>query len=309
MTRPPGACAAPPASASTWTTSIIEPSVSLSWVNVDIDDYTSNGATIVFDDISSFRGAAGVRFGGDFRSGNGTFSPFIGIYAVDEFEGDARSTFTLGQTIGARRRMRRARMASSPPASITRPAGSRSSPAASSISAASGTACPAARASACASDRRRRDDGGNAGGAEGFDVRIAWRRDDARLEADAIALWERTGILPGDVTPAQRAKELVAGAYQDGQLISLCTAVVEPIPFLRARFVVLRSMTDPDHRRSHAQFALALPVRKALEDWALAHPEEKAAGVIGFVEPGAWGDFDKLPVAPIWPLTVVAYAQ
>jgi hypothetical protein len=146
-------------------------------------------------------------------------------------------------------------------------------------------------------------------GADGFEVRIGWRRNDARLEADAIALWERTGLLPDDVTPAERAKELVASAYLDGQLISLCTAVVEPIPFLRARFVVLRSMTDPAHRRSHGQFALALPVRKTLEDWALANPEEQAAGVIGFVEPGAWGDFDKLPVSPIWPLTVVAYTH
>lgn len=146
-------------------------------------------------------------------------------------------------------------------------------------------------------------------GVEGFDLRIGWRRADAKLEADAIALWERTGILPDDVTPAERAKELVAGAYKGGQLISLCTAVVEDIPFLRARFIVLRSMTDPGHRRSHAQFALALPVRKTLEDWALANPKEKAAGVIGFVEPGAWGDFDRLPVAPIWPLTVVAYTH
>jgi hypothetical protein len=142
-----------------------------------------------------------------------------------------------------------------------------------------------------------------------FDVRIGWRRDDSGFEADAIALWKRTGILPADVTPEERARELVAGAYKGGRLISLCTAVVEHIPFLRARFIVLRSMTDPDQRRSHGQFALALPVRKTLEDWALAHPEEKAAGVIGFVEPGAWGDFDKLPVSPIWPLTVVAYTH
>lgn len=142
-----------------------------------------------------------------------------------------------------------------------------------------------------------------------FEVRIGWRREDPELKADAIALWERAGILPDDVTPAARARELVAGAYKGGQLISLCTAVVEYIPFLRARFIVLRGMTDPEQRRSHAQFALALPVRKTLEDWALANPEEKAAGVIGFIERGAWGDADKAPVSPIWPLTVVAYTH
>ena len=54
----------------------------------------------MFDDITSLRGAAGVRIGGDFAIGNGArCSPFIGIHAIEEFDGDARNTFTLGQTI------------------------------------------------------------------------------------------------------------------------------------------------------------------------------------------------------------------
>jgi outer membrane autotransporter protein len=77
-----------------------EPSVSLSWVNVDINDYAVSGASVAFDDIESFRGAAGLRVGGEFRTANGgTWSPFVGIYAVDEFSGDNRATFTLGQVI------------------------------------------------------------------------------------------------------------------------------------------------------------------------------------------------------------------
>jgi hypothetical protein len=76
-----------------------EPSASLSWVNVDIDDYVSGGASVSFDDITSFRGQAGLRIGGDFQSGNGTFTPFIGGYVVEEFDGDIRNNFTLGQTI------------------------------------------------------------------------------------------------------------------------------------------------------------------------------------------------------------------
>ena len=78
----------------------IEPGVSLSWVGVNIDDYTVAGATVSFDNIHSLRGSAGIRFGGDLDVGTGsTLSPYIGIQAVDEFEGKVRNTFTLGQTI------------------------------------------------------------------------------------------------------------------------------------------------------------------------------------------------------------------
>lgn len=143
----------------------------------------------------------------------------------------------------------------------------------------------------------------------GFDARTAWRRDDPEIEADAIAMWTRLDVLPKDVRPEDRAKQLVAAAYQGDRLAAVCTAVIEPIPFLRARFLVLRSLTDPDFRRSHAQIALALPVKDILEEWAKAHPAEEVAGVIGFVEPGAWGDFAQLPVAPVWAWTLVAYTH
>jgi outer membrane autotransporter protein len=68
---------------------------------VNIDDYMSSGASISFDNIHSLRGAAGFRIGGDFPTGHGaTISPYVGIQAIDEFSGNVRNTFTLGQTIG-----------------------------------------------------------------------------------------------------------------------------------------------------------------------------------------------------------------
>jgi hypothetical protein len=142
-----------------------------------------------------------------------------------------------------------------------------------------------------------------------FEVRIAWRRDNAEIEADAIAMWKRSGILPADVSPEARAKELAAALYADGKLAAVATAVIEHIGFLRHRFFVLRSMTNPDLRLRGAQNAITLPVKRTLEQWAIDHPEEKAAGVIGFVEPGAWGEFNRLPIWPIWPLTLVAYTH
>lgn len=142
-----------------------------------------------------------------------------------------------------------------------------------------------------------------------IEVRPAWMRGDAKIEADALALWDRLGVLPDDVDPARRAKELVAAAYKEGVLIAVATARIEHIAFLRARLAVLRSLTDPAHRRGHVQVALTAPVKKELEDWAAAHPEEKLAGVIGFVERGIWGDLARMPVTPPWPLTLAAYTE
>jgi hypothetical protein len=143
----------------------------------------------------------------------------------------------------------------------------------------------------------------------GFDIRLAWRRDDAGVEADAIEMWTRLGILPPDVRAEDRARQLAAAAYSEGRIAAVATGVVEQIDFLRARFVVMRSMTAPEFRRTHAQIALALPTITMLEEWAKANPEEKVAGLIAFVEAGAWGEAARVPRGPHFGWTLVAYTQ
>jgi hypothetical protein len=115
--------------------------------------------------------------------------------------------------------------------------------------------------------------------------------------------------LPKGVAPERRAKELIAAAYRQGELIAAATATIERIDFLRARFAVIRGATDPAHRRSHAQLALALPSRQALQQWAIAHPAERLAGGFVFVNQSEWGDFTRLPVWPESELAVVGYAE
>jgi hypothetical protein len=46
-----------------------------------------------------------------------------------------------------------------------------------------------------------------------------------------------------------------------------------------------------------------------LEEWAKANPEEKVAGLIGFVEPGAWGEAARMPRGPHFGWTLVAYTH
>lgn len=143
----------------------------------------------------------------------------------------------------------------------------------------------------------------------GFDIRVAWRRNDAAIEADAIEMWTRLGILPAEVKPEDRARQLAAAAYEGDKLAAVATGVVEQIDFLRARFIVMRSMTAPEFRRTHAQVALALPTMTLLEEWAKANPEEKIAGLIGFVEPGAWGEAARMPRGPYFGWTLVGYTH
>lgn len=142
---------------------------------------------------------------------------------------------------------------------------------------------------------------------EGLDVRVAWRRDDLAVQADAIAFWERLGVLPAGVAPEQRARELAAAVYKDGALVAVATAVPQRIDFLRANFLLLRSMADPACPREEAQVAFADPVRKALEEWAVANPEQRLAGVVTFVDPKAIGELAYMPVWPVWPLSLVGY--
>ena len=143
----------------------------------------------------------------------------------------------------------------------------------------------------------------------GFDVRIAWQRDDPAIEADAIEMWTRLGILPSEVQPEDRAKQLVAAAYSEGRIVAVATGVAEHIDFLHARFLAMRSMTAPEFRRTHAQIALALPTMTMLEEWAKANPQEQIAGLIAFVEPGAWGEAARMPRGPHFGWTLVGYTD
>jgi hypothetical protein len=141
----------------------------------------------------------------------------------------------------------------------------------------------------------------------GFEIRAAWRREDPEVKADAIAFWNRLGILPTGVAPEARAEELIAAAYKDGSMVAVATATLQRVEPLRARFAIVRGATDPEYRRSHAQLALAVPSRETLAEWALAHPEEQLAGAAVAVKAEEWGDFAKLPVWPESELALAGY--
>jgi outer membrane autotransporter protein len=75
-----------------------EPSVGLSWVNTDIDDYSvGNLASVTFQSSDSLRARAGLRLGADLPAGGGTFSPFVSANGFKELGNDNHATFDIGQ--------------------------------------------------------------------------------------------------------------------------------------------------------------------------------------------------------------------
>lgn len=136
--------------------------------------------------------------------------------------------------------------------------------------------------------------------APGYEFRPAWQAGDSGMEADAIAFWERLGILPEGVPPQERARELVAGAYKDGRLAGVLTAKISLLQLVRARLAMIRIAVDPDHRRFYVSRALTLYSYDLLQRWAEAHPGEKLAGIGAFIESQQLAEYGK---RPYWPET------
>ena len=132
------------------------------------------------------------------------------------------------------------------------------------------------------------------------DLRAAWRRDDPDIVRDALAFWERLGILPPDVRPEDRARELAAAAYRDGRLIGVSTATITSYPPLRAKFAFMRSAVDPDARRSLISTALTAFTRDVIEQWSVEHPEERVFGLAAIIESA---DLRQRQRDPVWPNT------
>ncbi len=134
----------------------------------------------------------------------------------------------------------------------------------------------------------------------GFELRPAWRLDDAQIEADVIAFWSRLKILPANVVPEQRAKELIAVVYKDERIVGVHTASIERLDQVRARLAMLRSAVDPDYRRTRVSMALTLYSRALLERWSRDNPHERLGGLGAIIESAQLAERGK---EPFWPQT------
>ena len=107
----------------------------------------------------------------------------------------------------------------------------------------------------------------------------AWRKNDPKHAADAIAFWTEHKILNAETSPEERAQQLAVLAYDGDKLIALATLHVRHFDLLRQKFAFLREAVSPDYRLHTLARELSGEARKVIEAYAIAHPEEKIAGM------------------------------
>lgn len=123
----------------------------------------------------------------------------------------------------------------------------------------------------------------------------AWRRNDAKLEADAIKMWRTLGVLPPSVDLEQRAKELCVQAYIGDRLVAITTADIQTHEPVRQRFAFGRIFIHPDFERGGIAVPQTIAMREELREWSKANPQEKVAGFAIAISAKGYG---KTPVTP-----------
>ncbi len=135
----------------------------------------------------------------------------------------------------------------------------------------------------------------------GITLRTAWRANEKELERDAKTFWQSQGqLLPAGVDPDERARELCAVAYRDGQAVGVSTATLEFVPQFRSRMAVYRCAVAKDLvTLPPLSWGITDYSRKVLEQWSLENPNEKVMGLMAIVQARAFIERYPQIVAPL----------
>jgi hypothetical protein len=106
----------------------------------------------------------------------------------------------------------------------------------------------------------------------------AWRRNDPKIERDAVAMWNEMRILPPNVRPEERAKELVTVAYAGERIVGITTASLQAYQPVRQRFAWGRILLRPEVEKTGLVVPLTIAMREELREWSVANPAERVAG-------------------------------
>jgi len=118
-----------------------------------------------------------------------------------------------------------------------------------------------------------------------IEFRTAWKMSDSGLEHDAKAFWTGRGPrLPLKVNLDDRAYDLCAVAYYDGQTVGVSTAIIEFVPEFRSRMAVYRCAVVKAFRRTPLSWRITEYSQGILERWSMENPDEKVMGLMAVMQ-------------------------
>ena len=124
----------------------------------------------------------------------------------------------------------------------------------------------------------------------------AWRRDDPKHVADAMAFWSELGMLSAEAAE-QRASELCSLAYAAGRLVGLSTVKLQMAEPLRSRLAFYRCAVVPELRRQSLAIMLTRHTLITMEGWSHENPDEKVNGLATVLQAD---ELDEKALNPVW---------
>lgn len=107
----------------------------------------------------------------------------------------------------------------------------------------------------------------------------AWRKNDPKLEADVMTLWQEMNALPAGEKAEARIKQIAVLVYDDEILAGISSLDIQYFDQLRQKFAFVRELIRPEYRQNLIARTLVKHTREMIEAYALAHPEEAIAGL------------------------------
>ena len=122
-----------------------------------------------------------------------------------------------------------------------------------------------------------------------FSILPVWQQQQhyPAIVEDAKTLWNRLGALPQGVSAEERANQLCAVAYCDGEMLGVSTVHMGTLPSLpRCRLGFLRVLVAPEHQLRGVGLARTMSVssRDVLEQWSRDNPGERLLGMAAIIE-------------------------
>lgn len=113
--------------------------------------------------------------------------------------------------------------------------------------------------------------------------KFRWKAGDADPVREARMFWQRTQTLYPDEIE-ERATQLCALAYRDGQVVAASTGHFLDAPRIRSRLIYYRTIVDASVRRQRLASRLCVFSRDRLAERARNNPDEKIQGLFIIIQ-------------------------